>query len=141
MIITSVLWLLFLLHVILFGLALQKGKRKQFYSDTPFLFLFGIFIWGDALILSPFWMASSLLFHLLSLINICRYWLLFFAVRSMFEVIYWINHQVAHRDYKPPLFRNVKWLAANDSAILYQVMNMCLMIFSLALLLFSFISF
>jgi hypothetical protein len=120
-------------------LAIQKG-RHHFYSDTPWLAPLGIFVWGDALILGPFWLVSSLLFFEFSLLMIWRYFLIFVCFRSAYEVIYWINHQVVKKEYCPPLFRRVSWLGSQEAAILYQLMNMCQVVIAVSLLLMSFSS-
>jgi hypothetical protein len=85
----------------------------------------GIFVWGDALILGPFWMLSAVIFYWLTPVMIVRYFLTFFLFRSTYEVVYWINHQVAQKNYDPPLFRRLTWINANEAAILYQLLNMC----------------
>jgi hypothetical protein len=113
----------------------RQASRNKFYTDTWWLFPFGIFVWGDGLILGPFWVGSALVFTVTPLLWVGRYLLLFYAFRAAYEVVYWINHQVAHRDYNPPLFRRLTWLGPNESAILYQLMNMCQVVIALALLL------
>lgn len=130
--------LLFIISAVSFLLAIRKSRCQEFYSDTPWLLPFGIFIWGDALILAPFWMITAVLFTFLSWVNMGRFLLLFFMIRAAYEVVYWITHQVAKREYIPPLFRHIHWLSANESAILYQLLNMCQVIFCAALLVFSF---
>lgn len=118
--------------------AKQKSQAGQFYSDTPWLWPLGVFVWGDGLILGPFWILSSLLFWWWPLVLIYRYFLLFVAIRSAYETIYWINHQVAKRDYEPPLFRRVTWIGSHEAAILYQLLNTVQVIVALGLLLASF---
>lgn len=117
--------LLFLVGAFSFGTAIQKGKKGGFYTDTAGLLPLGIFVWGDALILGPFWMIAALLFTFLSPLEILRFFLIFFLVRALYEVVYWITHQVVKREYRPPLFRRIQWLQANEAAILYQLLNMC----------------
>lgn len=130
---------LLLIAAVVFFLSLEKSKKNGFYADTPWLIPLGIFVWGDGLILGPLWMVSALVFYWLSPLNILRYFLLFFAIRSSYEVIYWINHQVAKKDYRPPLFRHISWLGANEAAILYQLLNMSWVVLNLAGLLATFI--
>jgi hypothetical protein len=130
--------ILFVSGGICFALGREKSRHKQFYSDTPWLFPLGIFVWGDALILGPFWMIASLLFSFVSFMDMWRCIFIFFALRSAYEVIYWINHQVAQRQYHPPLFRRISWLSPNDAAILYQLLNMCQCVFYISLFMLSF---
>ncbi|MEN8253343.1 MAG: hypothetical protein ABFQ62_03140 [Patescibacteria group bacterium] len=126
------------LSVFIFSLSVFKSKRKQFYSDTNYLIPIGIFVWGDALILAPFWMISSIIFMFWPILWIFRYVLLFWIFRSAYEVVFWINHQVIQKNYKPPLFRKIKWLGAEEAGILYQLLNMCQLILFLTILLISF---
>jgi hypothetical protein len=68
-----------------------------------------------------------------------RYYLLFFMIRSFFEVVYWINHQVAQRDYIPPLPKWLSHLGPNEAAIVYQLVNMIWVIVSLSVFIFTFV--
>lgn len=101
-----------------------RSKSNQFYSDTFLLLPFGVFVWGDGLILGPFWVLSGFFLHALSGYGKFQYVMIFFALRFFYEVIYWIVHQAASKSYRPPLFRNVTWLDAQQAAILYQLLNM-----------------
>lgn len=83
-------------------------------------------------------MVSAVVFYWLTPVNVLRYLLIFFLIRALYEVIYWINHQVAQREYAPPLFRRITWLKANEAAILYQLLNMCQVIGCLFLLLLTY---
>ena len=129
---------LFTLGVGSFLLGIHRSKRDQFYSDTHWLIPLGIFVWGDALILGPFWAFSALAFWWLPVIWIIRYLSLFYAMRSAYEVVYWINHQVAKRDYQPSMFRKISWIGANEAAILYQLLNMVQVIAALGVLMASY---
>lgn len=132
--------ILLIINLIVFFIAVKKSKNNQFYSDVSLLLPLGIFVWGDALILAPFWVISSVIFYFLSPVNILRYFLLFYAVRSMYEVVYWISSQMAGKTYNPPLFRQFTWLKPNDAAILYQLMNMCQMILAVAVFIGTFLN-
>lgn len=116
------LFIFLILNLFIFTKAIKKSK-KEFYSDTFFLSLFGIYVWGDALILAPFWILSSMIFLFISDLNILKYILFFYSIRSFFEVIYWLNHQSVKSSYNPPFFRKFKWIKANESAILYQLFH------------------
>lgn len=127
--------LFLLLNVVITYLAITRTRNNQFYSDTFWLLPLGIFVWGDALIIAPFWIFSASLFYFLSEIEILRFVLLFFIIRSAYEVVYWIVHQVMQRKYNPPLFRRITWLSPNDSAVLYQLLNSCwIVLFSFLLM-------
>lgn len=133
-------WQLGLIGVslVVFGVAIQRCKQGHFYSDTPYLFWMGIFVWGDALVLAPFWILAALVFIVISPLLILRYVLTFFVIRAAYEVVYWINHQVVNREYMPPLLRKITWLKPMDAAILYQLLNMCQVIIGLMLLWMTF---
>lgn len=103
--------------------SVRKSKKGDFYQDTPWLLPLGIFVWGDGLILGPFWLVSGLLFFWLPWLFIARYILLFTAIRCGYEVVYWLTHQAAGKQYQPPLFRSIKWMDAQQSAILYQLLT------------------
>jgi hypothetical protein len=117
----------------------QKSKRQQFYSNTPGLIPLGVFVWGDGLVLGPFWFLSGIVMMMLSPLNCLRYYALFFMVRSMYEVVYWLNHQATRSDYTPPLPSYLSWLQPNEAAIVYQLINTCWAIASAAILLGSFV--
>ena len=127
-----------LISIYLVVLAVKKSRSGSFYQDTHWLSFLGIYVWGDALILAPFWLLSAGLFLFFSQVEVIRYFLLFLVVRSLYEVLYWITHQVAKKDYRPPLFRSIKWLGANEAAILYQLLHMCLVILGVAALIYTF---
>lgn len=127
--------LLGLAALILWLIAWRKSKRGQFYADSLLLFPLGIYVWGDGLILAPFWLILSIFFFFLSLAKISQILLVFYLVRSAYEVVYWINHQVAQKNYHPPLFRAAKWLGSNEAAILYQLIHTCVVVICLSLLL------
>jgi hypothetical protein len=126
------------ISVLVFFLGLKNSQKGNFYNETFLLNPLGIFVWGDALILGPFWLVSSFIFIFICPLNVLRYYLLFWAIRSFFEVIYWLNHQAVKDDYNPPMFRKIKWLKANESAILYQLMNSCQFILALFLIYLTF---
>ncbi len=123
--------LLFLTNLAIFSTSLKKAK-KQFYTDTPWFVPFGIYVWGDGLVLAPFWMLASVIFWFLQLEQIAIFVLVFLVVRSAFEVVYWLNHQSVKSDYCPPLLKDVKWLDAEKVAILYQLTHTCVIVLGLA---------
>lgn len=132
------LLVLFLLSLAVFIIALKRCREKCFYSDTHWLLPMGIFVWGDALVLAPFWLVSSVIFYFLPAVWILRYILVFFFARSFFEILYWLNHQAVKSTYEPPLFRKVGWIGAQEAAILYQVGHTCVCVVLLLLLLRTF---
>lgn len=119
-----------LISLLIFVQAIRRCQKGCFYDDTFVFIPLGIYVWGDALILAPFWFLIGLgmlaaPFLAVTPIFFARFYLLFLIIRSAYEVVYWINHQVAQKNYIPPLFRSFKWLGANESAILYQLLHTC----------------
>ena len=118
----------------IFFLAFRFSKKGSFYSDTLPLTLLGIYVWGDGLVLAPFWFSISLIFLIfgIEISALIRFYVLFLGVRSAYEVVYWLLHQSANNTYRPPLFRSVSWLKAADTAILYQILHTCILVLSLS---------
>ena len=115
-----------------FFVSLNKSKHRQFYSDTFWLIPLGIYVWGDGLVLGPFWfLAGFISIFFLDLTQSAILLLLFITIRSFFEIIYWLGHQVGDKTYQAPLFRQVNWLDAGQGAILYQLLHTSVIIFSL----------
>jgi hypothetical protein len=103
------------------------------YKETRFLWWLGIFVWGDALVIGPFWLLICLLSFMMHswnffLLSVSLFW----VVRSVGETIYWFQEQFAtsHRNDPKNLFgyRLVK----NDSIwFLYQITWQCITVLSL----------
>jgi hypothetical protein len=120
-------------------LAWQKSQKDGFFTLTQYLAPLGIYVWGDALVLGPFWALSGLVFHFLTPVNILRYLFLFYALRSAYEVIYWLNHQAVKDQYRPPLLPPLKNLNPKEAAILYQLVQFLLTFLFSATLLYTFL--
>ena len=84
-----------LVNVAVFFLGLHHSKNRQgSFVLTPLLYVFGIFVWGDAVILGLFWSlaaGAAMLLHdwYLFLLIISLFW----TVRSLGETMYWISQQ------------------------------------------------
>ncbi|MCA9369543.1 MAG: hypothetical protein H6774_04075 [Pseudomonadales bacterium] len=129
---------LFLVSVVVFWQAGKNSRHSGFYTDTHVLWPLGVFVWGDGLVLAPFWAVSSVLFLFLDPLWILRYLLLFFTIRSVVEVLYWLAHQFSSNEYQAPLFRRYAWIKQNDSAILYQLFHTCAAFLGLFFFVYSF---
>lgn len=116
----------------------RQTKNNCFYSLTPWLFPFGIYVWGDGLVLGPFWILASLLFLTLSITQLIHFLLIFYLIRSIYEIIYWLNHQAAKSNYKPPMPKFLSFLDSGQSAILYQLVHTCIVIFTSFILISTF---
>jgi len=124
--------------LLFFMRAIKNCQKGRFYTNTPQGFLLGIYVWGDALILGPFWLLSAVIFLILPPVMVLRYLLLFFSLRAVYETIYWLNHQAVKAEYQPPLFKHLSWVNSNEAAILYQLLNFCLAVILLSFLIWSF---
>lgn len=119
-------------------LALIKGFYEVYKKDNPFgqpfiLFFLGIFVWGDAVILGLFWFLASLICFLLQdwllfLLIISVFWL----VRSLGEISYWINQQFSPIIRNPPktLFA-YRWFKNDSIWFIYQLVWQCLLVISI----------
>lgn len=138
MVLSVVLWINILINLVLFFMAFFRLRKTEPDNRAlPQLFPLGIFVWEDALILSPFWIISSLFLWWL---NNWRYFvlfvLLFIAAREFFETVYWLFQQFSTHAHRPRDF-GFKHLNNNSIYILYQLSSFCLAL--LALFLFIFI--
>lgn len=129
----ALILLLIIINIIALLIAIKKIK-KEFYSDIFLLAPLGIYIWGDALILAPFWIISGIIFFFIPVISILKYIIIFYTARSFYEVIYWLNHQAVKDSYNPPFFRKIKSIGSNESAILYQLIHTCIVIVGIFIL-------
>lgn len=134
----ALLALLALTSVVIFFYALRQCRRGNFFGDTVGLWWLGIYVWGDALVLAPFWLISCIAFMSLSGLGIFRWLCLFFLIRAAYEVVYWLNHQAVESQYRPPFMRNTPWLPTAGSAIIYQLLAFCQVVLFSAALLFSY---
>lgn len=133
--------LITIIFSIIFAISYKKVKSDQFYSDVnPLLLVSGIFVWGDGLVLAPFWILSVCLWTILSYtpIQVGRFLLIFWIARSAYEVIYWIIKQEHQSAYIPPLFRAVKWLKPREHQILYQLILVVLLIICSSILFWTY---
>lgn len=100
------IWLMSLFAVI--SVAILITSKKQLNKNNPgglthWLLPFGIFVWGDGIILASFWILVSLLvlwfqdWLLFALIYV-----LFWMVRSLGEIFYWFLQQFSSIIKDPP---------------------------------------
>jgi hypothetical protein len=115
-----------------------KGFFESFFKNNPFgqyfpLFFLGIFVWADAVILGLFWSLISLTCLLLNdwilfLLIISLFW----VIRSLGEIIYWLNQQFSPIIRNPPKNLMGYKFFHNDSIwFVYQVFWQCAMIVSI----------
>lgn len=119
--------------VVILVLSFIKSKNGQVFSETPWLLLLGIFVWGDGLVFSLFWViiaAACLFFNdwLLFLLTVSVFWL----IRSLGEVVYWLSEQFAvnHRN-EPENLRGYA-IVKNDAVyFFYQIFWQCVAVVSM----------
>lgn len=72
----------------------QSARFKNSLGQAYWLYPWGVFVWADAIVLSPFFVGVGVVallansYHLFMLL-FCSYWL----IRSLGETIYWFNQQ------------------------------------------------
>jgi hypothetical protein len=127
---------LIILNVVLFVVAFRQCFLKNnSYGLTNWLIPIGIFVWGDALIYSPFWIGAAMTCLLL------KDWLLFcltvsvyWAVRGLGETIFWLNHQFSTKHIYPAKDLPFYFLVKNDSIwFIYQITAQCVTVVGIIL--------
>jgi hypothetical protein len=92
-----------LLNLVVFFKGLYEVKVHQnAFGLARFLSIFGVFVWGDAVVFGLFWALMALVTltvgnWFLFLLIISLFWL----IRSLGETIYWLNQQFSTIDRNP----------------------------------------
>jgi ABC-type branched-subunit amino acid transport system permease subunit len=121
-----------IISLTIFSLGAYYSKTSRSFSKTPYLFPFGIFVWGDAVIFGLFWFLSSFVTFLLHdwilfLLIISTFW----VVRSLGETIYWLLQQFSQINRNPPHKLLGYKIFKNDSIwFIYQIVWQSLTVFS-----------
>lgn len=119
--------------VIFYRAYFECKVRKNSLGPTPELYLLGSFFWADAFIFSVFWILASLISLVLNswqlfLLIISVFWL----VRSLGEVKYWLNQQFSKINRNPPeKMRFSSYFEGDSIWFVYQIFWQCLTVFSL----------
>jgi len=123
-----------LINLIFFVKGYIETKRKKAYNIVPYpFFVFGIFVWGDAVVISMFLFLSSLLSFVLNdwilfLLLISVFWL----VRSLGETMYWFNQQFSSINRNPPKKLAGFRIYQNDSIwFAYQIFHQCIVVITI----------
>jgi hypothetical protein len=128
--------ILITIFVIFNSLVFLKGfyeiKRRNPYGLTKYLFFIGAFVWGDLLILGPFWIIVSLISIFLNnwtlFLLFCS---LFWVIRSLGETIYWLNEQFAYTKRNPPPTLSFHKLVQGDAIwFIYQLFWQAVFVFA-----------
>jgi hypothetical protein len=125
-------WGLYALAGLLWGL--KHSRQSQTNQLSPLFLPLGAFVWADAVVFGLFW---------LLVVGLCLLigdWLLFlligsvfWAVRSLGEMIYWLNEQFSTVHRNPPeKFKFLFKFFPNDSVwFVYQIFWQCVLVISL----------
>lgn len=116
-----------------------RKRHQKFYTNTPFLWWLGIYVWGDALVLGPFWVLSAGIWWWLPFKAIAQYLAIFFILRSCIEIAYWLLYQFVPGKHAqaPDLGGVLQDYDPEQRAILYQVTHTCVVALLTALLLIT----
>jgi hypothetical protein len=128
--------ILITIFVIFNSLVFLKGfyeiKRRNPYGLTKYLFFIGAFVWGDLLILGPFWVIVSLISIFLNNWTLFLLFIsLFWVIRSLGETIYWLNEQFAYTKRNPPPTLSFHKLVQGDAIwFIYQLFWQAVFVFA-----------
>lgn len=129
----SVYLILSLLAFFIFVKGFFETRTKgNGFKTTPYLSFLGIFVWADAIVLGIFWFVIFLVSYFLK----NRYLLffvisLFWVIRSLGEIIYWLNQQFSLIKRNPPEKLFGYFLIKNESIwFIYQLFWQCVLLIS-----------
>jgi len=113
---------------------LETRKRKNAFKLVPYvLMIFGIFVWGDAVIISLFLALASIFSLLIGdwilfLLIISVFWL----VRSLGETIYFFNQQFSTINRQPPkTLPGFRFYQNHSIWFAYQIFHQCIIVTTL----------
>ncbi|HQM15728.1 MAG TPA: hypothetical protein PLM16_00790 [Candidatus Woesebacteria bacterium] len=129
------------LFLIIFGLSslmvalwsLRQTIKGNTNQEVPWLFPWGAFVWADGVILGLFWVLVSIL--ILFVKDWILFWLIcsvFWLVRSLGEIIYWLNEQFAETHLNPPQkYWFFKYFPTDAVWFVFQLVWQCGLVFTL----------
>lgn len=111
-----------------FFLSILKVRDSHFFSDTPGLLPFGMYVWGDALVIGFFWIILTSA----AVLKVSAFWILltaiiFLSIRSLIEIFYWLHQQFQPKPFNPPLLR--RYCSPLQSAIVLQLWHTVIVCF------------
>lgn len=121
-------------NLLFFIKGFQKvAKERNPYGRTDILSPFGIFVWGDAVIIGFFWsILSPVIWFFRSWYFFLLILSLFWVVRSFGEILYWMSEQFAQKHHNPPETLALYSLFKTDALwFMYQLIWQCILILSL----------
>ena len=88
-----VIWIIYSLYGF-YAAYNQISKKGNTNGLTPWLWPMGSFVWADAIVLAPFWIICSIfLIGFKDPILVLLTYSVFWFIRCLGEMIYWINQQ------------------------------------------------
>lgn len=114
-------------------LKVQKGKSLQ--SIWLPLEIQGSFVWADGIVFGPFWIIASLIFIFANpdIKWFYLFFLIFWAVRSAGEIIYWFLNQFTPRKIQSVSFKSLNRIFNNDyvTSFIFQIWWQCILILAI----------
>lgn len=111
----------------------EVNKKNNPFGEAPFLFFLGVFVWSDAVMIGLFGFFISLICLLIR--DWILFWLIisiFWVVRSLGEIIYWINEQFSPIIRNPPeTLLGYKFFKNDSIWFVYQLFWQCVMVVSI----------
>lgn len=129
----SILLFFFFNYIVFVKGLYESVVKKNVFGLTRPLFFLGMFVWGDAIIVGFFWCLMSLVCFLLKdwplfLLITSVFWL----VRSLGEILYWINQQFAQINRNPPeTLIGYTWFKNDSIWFIYQLVWQCVLVISI----------
>lgn len=105
----------------------HSSRHNKAFTETPWLWWLGIFVWADAVVLGAFWFLVTLVAWwlqdwLLFLLVISIFWL----VRSVGETVYWFLEQFSTiTRNEPKNLWGYRWIKSEALWFLYQIFWQC----------------
>jgi hypothetical protein len=125
-----------IINILFFVRGYVETTNKKAFKWVPYiLMIFGIFVWGDAVIISSFFVLASLFSlivgsWILFLLVFSSFWL----VRSSGETIYFFNQQFSSIQRQPPRsLPGFRFYQNHSVWFAYQIFHQCIVIVSLLL--------
>ena len=117
----------------------EASQRGNAFRVTHYLAWLGIFVWGDAIVVGIFWTFAVVVSLLLDNIYFFLFiYSLFWSVRGIGEMVYWLNQQFSPLRRNPPEKLTGYHLFRNESLwFMYQLYWQCIVVAAIAGALFS----
>lgn len=107
-----------------------KIRKKNAFGGAGIFKIIGVFVWGDAVVFGGFWVIIGAM-GVMRVIGWKEFLLtvvIFWGVRSLGEVIYWLNQQFSANRRNPP--KNLwlgKYFPSDSIWFVYQIFWQCVL--------------